>query len=1407
MTSSTVEGKGLRVILGAVSMSACAAIAADVTVTDSASLKLDDGDRLVPAPITVSATLPDIGVQPILWVDASDTTGWVFGGNGKPSKIPSKVGSRYLKNYSEAGDHLNFSIYPYGASLVTAGLNGKAYLDFGQESGGNGYVLNPVEQDGGGTANRLDGIGTVIAVYGSQNGGGYFVFGGGSGASAGAGTRDGDVWNRGTDSQQEGSSYRYSVPLFGAQALSPLYYATAYFDGCRANANGLGFNGGWQVVTVKASAATASAYGIGLNATPLDNNGYNRRAGGGMRIAEVVVYGELLTDDQRTAVEAYLQKKWLGRRMRGTDGLSHAGRVHLFSTSVANAGVAASAEVPAGETLEIEEVVGGRGTACSFTKSGAGTLALGTSGNFHGTLKLGGGTLKMTSLGDATEMPAPESVLLHLDTTGDVADNFVTAEREGVTYVQCWKNLATNRKSAGKAFYAGQTEESHQPVLTMDGRTGVKIVDFGRCVTGGAFLNISTETAEYSNTAMPIVGSAFFVLSSEFGGVLLSGGNDSGVFARGACGAISGNTAASPVWSSGYPTSLNGVPIDSAHEGQGTLGLHLLATQLRGTRSLGRIGANTAASTGGGMRIAEIVAYDHLLSPEEFRQAEAALMAKWFNRNRPGLMADYDIVSLSVEEASTIDIPDGVEVHVRSLVCKAPLVKTGGGALIVDATSNVPENGIARFLDLRGGSFSFAETEDVDEYFSAPAPGPILHLDPSDASTVMTDESGKLLLCRDMSSSQNGIYPGAVKPTLMADAFGTGLNGIDFGDSSAVGNYSAPSALFVNSLEGVRTLYVVVANADKQGYFLGLKTRDNANWLDDQNLLEFSRNGSGSQLMGTSDNYAMVNKAPIYCDGERIAATAEVDGDSHLLEFHANGNGYASAIGRNAIGHYMGGIRIGEMIAYDRVLTDREKAATRNYLQRKWFGREDFDPLPEKAEESTEIFFEELTATDGGVFGEVKAGNLVGGGNVSKVEDGTMEIRDLTEFNGSLTVTEGTLKLTGAPPPVEPKLPAYVPAVHLDASRTDTLTLETDGNGIERVLEWRSLTGDGLKAVPRSTSVSSAKPQYVADGELGNRSAVRFGNYYPGMSFRDAGNTAIQTISQIRTVLWIFGSQEGGGFLLGSGDTAVNNKDNFHRGASGYGSNASDPIFFSSAADGCRCAEMVLNDGERMSSHAGSFPPVTEATPLTTGFSGGWDFVSMRVPEGFVNTVTADGLAYCFNANAYRDGRQRLAEVVIYTNRLTAAECREAGYRLRLKWGLIAGMQRALTNDAEVIVASGASLDLGGTNQFLKAIGGAGEVSNGNLETAKLVADLAEEPLSISGTFTAAEPFEVEIRNTAGRTEGEYELLSATAIENAEAIQSAAITGAGVPAGRRLRIAGGKVYLRLGAQGSMILFR
>ncbi len=156
---------GRKLLASLLMLSISGLFAAEFPVSSTNSILVADGDVLVPATVEVGETLPDVGAAPIFWIDAADTNGWEFAANARiPSKIPSKAGLRYIKNYPEDGDSLVFNSHPYGAQLVENGFNGRPYLDFSIENSGRGYLFNAVadESTAGVSSNVLNGIGMLF---------------------------------------------------------------------------------------------------------------------------------------------------------------------------------------------------------------------------------------------------------------------------------------------------------------------------------------------------------------------------------------------------------------------------------------------------------------------------------------------------------------------------------------------------------------------------------------------------------------------------------------------------------------------------------------------------------------------------------------------------------------------------------------------------------------------------------------------------------------------------------------------------------------------------------------------------------------------------------------------------------------------------------------------------------------------------------------------------------------------------------------------------------------------------------------------------------------------------------------------------------------------------------------------
>ena len=255
-------------------------------------------------------------------------------------------------------------------------------------------------------------------------------------------------------------------------------------------------------------------------------------------------------------------------------------------------------------------------------------------------------------------------------------------------------------------------------------------------------------------------------------------------------------------------------------------------------------------------------------------------------------------------------------------------------------------------------------------------------------------------------------------------------------------------------------------------------------------------------------------------------------------------------------------------------------------------------------------------------------------------------------------------------------------------------------------------------------------------------------------------------IKGICSALWLIGSQEGGGFLLG-GTLAGGHE--FHRGATTgtgtYGDYYTDPLIYGSA-NAVRTAEFYVN-GKKVDQ-------------LNDGLSGGWDLITMRTTPTYPNGANAGGLAWYNGSASERSGSQRVAEIVLYSGILTETERDEGVYYLRTKWGLDGEFQRSTTNNLSVALSSGATLDLDGKRHYVASLEGAGSVINpGSLAAGKLVADFASaNAITYGGVFVVRPQMKVELRNLGTVAETRFlPIITVSGVEGSVNLPSAVFTG------------------------------
>ena len=262
--------------------------------------------------------------------------------------------------------------------------------------------------------------------------------------------------------------------------------------------------------------------------------------------------------------------------------------------------------------------------------------------------------------------------------------------------------------------------------------------------------------------------------------------------------------------------------------------------------------------------------------------------------------------------------------------------------------------------------------------------------------------------------------------------------------------------------------------------------------------------------------------------------------------------------------------------------------------------------------------------------------------------DATLVISGQREHRGSLVFAGGDVVLK---PRSIVRRPAAHPAFHVDASRADTLTL-VNGN---EVSEWRDCTGRDLAARP-----PSSRPT-VMTNELNGLPVIDFGPYGVSPYMHWYTTTGQVQLTAVRTVFWVLGSQNGGGFLLGATNTA-----HFHRG--------SNPDYPASGNPNAGTFDPIKISSKVWGHDAGSYPGFGRMTTYIDGIrwgtgnaaalNGGYQTITLTV----TTNCTAGGFATDRSSFATRRGGQRLAEVIIYERELSEVERLETEEYLMQKW-------------------------------------------------------------------------------------------------------------------------------------------
>lgn len=991
----------------------------DVTVLTNGYRQFVGGDKAYRVE-TPKATAEPAWVAPSLLFafDCTQTNGWTVAADGAVTKVPSRVGDRYLTvgdpddlvedlhYYGAYG--IYYSSHPQNAirpgALVRDAELGIDCLDFGASNSKKGLFFNaiPVPWTQGGYSgerqNVLTNIGSVVGVYKSDEGAGNLL--------AGKSFQRFVAYGKDAEGRsQNGVGLRF--PLVKNNVAGDLKYGSVWTGPTQNAPDKAKWNGLWQVVAANPSAATLTSYGVGMG--NIDNTDESVSSGG-QKIAELLIFDRVLTDAESRELVAYLERKWFGRDTAGQDGLASVAWLALGSRwdSPPDVPQTVTLDVPADQTLTLERLDGGRGNGAGPTvaKTGAGTLAVGAAESFGGRLGVRAGTLKATG---AKAVPTFDRLAPYLTLHLDPSDADALTLEDGDA-VSAWKNTAAYAVASVVTNRAVQADAARRPTRVRAALgDGLDVLDFGRYGASGKYL--SFEPSRAYQTVVAVVDARMYgggnVMSRMFRHYMPQNLNSDDEWHAAALSrlldtasvyvsdfAFEGKGAQVPndagdVW-------VNGHRVDKGRAGNEAPAWQVVAWRMPG--SPGKIdeaewllGA-ASASRAGGLRLGEVLGWGGALPDEAIRDAVAYLMKKWLGRVPAGYADDAGVPTVqnlvvggADGAAATVDVAEGATLTVGSLATDGPAAKTGAGTLAVVAGADLSSG-----LEVRGGRLAVVDGPDVSSACEVAA-NPALRLDASDAASLLfvragddcttnfiwnwTDRSGRIAALQ----SREGNYT-TKKPFLndAAEALCNGRPVVDFGafhggwdNGGATAerkDVEARTLGLSRTLTNIRAVYLVYGSQAGGGQPLGCSLRDpirsNVEGRDFASFAsanDFLRSGSYDMISVATPLFGAacpnVKNGELWVNGERQEAVGQwaPSGGYDLVELHTAGGCMANMLG-NAFGDYaQGGFRLGEIIVFERPLSDREKTATRNYLLKKWFGKADAElaELPAKAARAT----------------------------------------------------------------------------------------------------------------------------------------------------------------------------------------------------------------------------------------------------------------------------------------------------------------------------------------------------------------------------------------------------------------------------------------------------------------------
>lgn len=583
----------------------------------------------------------------------------------------------------------------------------------------------------------------------------------------------------------------------------------------------------------------------------------------------------------------------------------------------------------------------------------------------------------------------------------------------------------------------------------------------------------------------------------------------------------------------------------------------------------------------------------------------------------------------------------------------------------------------------------------------------------------------------------------------------------------------------------IRAVFQVLDTRDGGGQFLGKTWR-----ISRQDYMRNAEWGNKFEMpvFNTGTTTERVRSGRFYVNGKRSdpddgypypggGATRRLEDATSVswsapavFSVHPSEDTEADAFGFNNIANNRNGrYRVCECLIFTNEVTETERLAITGYLMKKWLDHEvswtmtDGDPFP--AVDAGQVAG--IAVAEGE---QVSVGGVTGSETFVKKGEGTLFFEDYAVADGSLDVAAGNLTVNSRLPSAS-DIPegAYV---HFDASDLSTLTVSASSG---MVSAWKDVRGDGYLTAKAHANTTSKWATVTYDTPLLGMSAVDFGEY---RGFAKGGSMVDRRMSsslwypacgELHTVFMVMDTSQGGGVLVGNGQDMRSGWGGSFKLSGpddGYGLRRfevpgeltySMPILTNANWSGQK--NLLYEGGSRVRLNG------EKINPLTTGFSGGWDIVSLVSYEDFGGGSFASSVY-----NRYVGG-QTVGEAILYREGLSERQVEAVEAYLRRKWFGTDSPRYRPAAVSNLTVRSGATLSVTGGQPLTVngAFSGGGSVEgalafgSGAVLTVTVGPGGTVVPVQVSGAVDFSAGGTVLVTGALSELQpGEYRILSSS---------------------------------------------